>query len=660
MSRGCAPGAEGLRVTEFDRVDDDDTALGEGLPAADRISTGLSDAELTKRILAGAPTAYPASQELRQRHLRAVLSYAGLCGQDRPAANQLAAQALALASQETCRGIAPQGVWRHHLLLLVQRVAGNWATGHRRGLLDPELVSWLDDNAAAAPGHPDPADIRMWRGPDSAVLGGFYRLPERMRGIVWYSLVDEEPDTETALFLGTSPDVVAGLKERASEAVRHASLRTCLERGDDARCQGFRRIMEAAARPGDGRHSEDLDQHLAECPGCTQALGELMRMVRHPRITLADGLLGWGGPAYVMAESEPVRQNADGPVEPAAPAGLNGPTGRSEPYGGPAEPTEPYGPHGSHALSGPNVPVEPGGWNAPPGQSGPFGTPATGAAPPAVPTSTAFSSASAARAARAAAWQASLQRSRLHRGRRRQMKKLGKPVVLGAAGTAAAAIVAALLLTGAGSGDGDPSGSAASAVPAPPVETITTPEAPTPSASRSVGSEPPKAPPRTPAPTRTSKPPAADPAPSPKPPPPALQYGFTQVVNAHSNLCLDVEGGEFEKRTDVVMARCDGTGTQLWQLDDQGLVHSYADRDFCLDSRGDTDRGVGIWPCSSAGGDSGANLRFIIDGVGTIRPYIAPDFALTPEVPASGSMLDLRPADDESDQRWAASPSSAA
>lgn len=64
----------------------------------------LSDAALTERVRAGAPTAYPATEELRRRHLPAVLCYARLCARGQSAADQLAAQAFALAWQEVHRG----------------------------------------------------------------------------------------------------------------------------------------------------------------------------------------------------------------------------------------------------------------------------------------------------------------------------------------------------------------------------------------------------------------------------------------------------------------------------------------------------------------------------------------------------------------------------
>jgi hypothetical protein len=80
----------------------------------------------------------------------------------------------------------------------------------------------------------------------------------------------------------------------------------------------------------------------------------------------------------------------------------------------------------------------------------------------------------------------------------------------------------------------------------------------------------------------------------------------------------------------VVAAPCDGTDTQLWRVDaGRQVVQSYADDDFCLDSRGETDRGVGIWSCSSVDGSNGTNLEFTVQDDGLIIPHIDWGMAVT-------------------------------
>jgi hypothetical protein len=127
------------------------------------------------------------------------------------------------------------------------------------------------------------------------------------------------------------------------------------------------------------------------------------------------------------------------------------------------------------------------------------------------------------------------------------------------------------------------------------------------------------------------------------------------VVNLASGLCLDIRDGDLEKRTDVVTAPCTSSATQRWRVDtDLGALRSAADDDFCLDSRGSVDRGVGIWECSSLDGDHADNLRFTVDGDGVIRPAVAIETALTPD---GDGGLSLVPLTGGTGQRWRAGAS---
>ncbi|MET8299291.1 hypothetical protein ABZW02_35635, partial [Streptomyces sp. NPDC005180] len=70
--------------------------------------SGLSDAELTERIRSGAPQAHPAVQELKRRHLPAVLAYARLCGRNQTAGTQQARQ---LVDRMWLERVAEQAGW---------------------------------------------------------------------------------------------------------------------------------------------------------------------------------------------------------------------------------------------------------------------------------------------------------------------------------------------------------------------------------------------------------------------------------------------------------------------------------------------------------------------------------------------------------------------
>lgn len=224
--------------------------IGPGPADEKPVYAALSDTELTERIRAGASAAHPAAQELKRRHLPAVLTYARLCGRHQAAGHQLAVQAFDLAVQEACRGIEPRGNWRHHVLMLVQRVGLAWAVGSRRDRLEPDFAAWIDETADFT--APDVPMSRLRFEASSAMLTGFYRLPELTRGILWYAAVDVEPDATVATFLSVKPELVPELRDKAQDAMRQAYLRAYLERGGDRKCLGFRRIIEAAARPGTG------------------------------------------------------------------------------------------------------------------------------------------------------------------------------------------------------------------------------------------------------------------------------------------------------------------------------------------------------------------------------------------------------------------------
>ncbi|MDX3750461.1 RICIN domain-containing protein [Streptomyces sp. AK08-02] len=183
--------------------------------------------------------------------------------------------------------------------------------------------------------------------------------------------------------------------------------------------------------------------------------------------------------------------------------------------------------------------------------------------------------------------------------------------------------------------------------------------APTASASTGLPSPPPTSRPRT-TPTPTAEP-TRTPGPTPTPSRTSVfrapGASYAQVVNLASGRCLDIRDGVPEKGTDVVTTPCSASArTQRWRVDaDLGLLRSAADTDLCLDSRGDVNKGVGIWECASVDSDdNGDNLRFTVDDDGVIRPAIAIATALSPDVDGG---LTLAPLTGGSGQRWRAGSS---
>ncbi|SDL19042.1 RICIN domain-containing protein [Streptomyces indicus] len=509
---------------------------------------GLSDAELTALLGRDTATAYPALRELRLRHGAFLTPYARLCTTDDAAARRLVSQALSLAAEEAARGVAAPGALRHHLLLLVHRAARAWAGDERAARLSAQFT----------PGEDEPP----------VLLGALRTLPVRTQAVLWYALVDGEPDDRVAVFLGASAGDVRAARDTCLGALRRAFLRTYLARHGEAQCQGYARLIENATSPENPRHSADLEQHLADCPCCRRAHTQLRSLAGAPRETLAQGLLPQVGAGYAG-----VRPEARGPAARAV-------RGRA-----------------AHRAPAPDSAAQPlRTRNASVNSSTP---------PP--------------------SWLPS------------------RRVMLGSAALGIA--VAPLLLFALTSGDPDEGHGR---------DDVALPPAPVPSATVTVTASPSASPSPTPSPTKSSKSPKK-PAPSPtrKPPAPqpALQDGrFTQVVSAGNGRCLTVEDGDFRNDTDVVAEPCGPSDTQRWRLDaNRGVIVSHADPDYCLDTRGDTYSGVGIWKCSSL--DRGTrNLWFTVDASGTIRPVIQLDHAVT----AHGSQVSLEPVSGAADQRWRA------
>jgi hypothetical protein len=267
-----------------------------GTSAADdrgETPTGPSDTRLTELLRADTATSYTALQELRARHRAPVLAYARLCTTSETVARQLAGQAFTAAARETARGVDPGVPWRHRLLLLTTGLALSWAADERAAGLDPGLLLVLN---TAGP-----------KGPVPPMLAAFQSLPSRTQGLLWYGLVEQEPAARTAGFLGLRvQDVEYGVGQ-ALQSMVQACLRTRLAASDDPRCGDFRRLIEESVRPDSPRYSADLHAHMAHCAYCTAAYEELAALRENPRGTLADGLLPWGGTAYIgNGTSEPL------------------------------------------------------------------------------------------------------------------------------------------------------------------------------------------------------------------------------------------------------------------------------------------------------------------------------------------------------------------
>ncbi|MFD3455887.1 ricin-type beta-trefoil lectin domain protein [Streptomyces sp. NPDC058691] len=582
----------------------------------------LSDAALTERVRAGAPTAYPATEELRRRHLPAVVCYARLCARDEESAGQLAAQAFALAWQEVHRGVDPRGAWRHRLLMLVHQAGAVWAAGSRRVRLNGEYAAFIDvirardSGMTSPPGLPGmPVHPRHRLAEGSALFGAFAALRQSTQGILWHTVVERTPEADAALWTGERRSEMADLGARALDAYRESYLRTYLERSEDPACRGFGRILDAAARRDDARQNEDLERHLAGCADCAKALEFLIVLERDPRPLLGTALVAWAGPAYLAALAAP----APPPAPPAAPT----PVSRRKPRPSPLD-----------RLTWLTRFVRP----APASRRKPRPSPLDR-----LTRFTRFAGAT---------WPARLVRLRT---------RYPTPLITLVLASAAVMAVTGLVYV---AGDSDPAGG--QAAQSPPVfpsasVTVTETATATATATATVTGSPTAgptrtatpSPPRTPSGAATHRIPAAPTTPTPTPKPPGSS--FAQVVNSDSGLCLDVRDEDFSNGSDVILAGCDpDSAAQRWRVEPQGVLRNAGDSDYCLDSRGDTDRGLGVWRCSSADGRHAENLFFLVDSLGRIRPQIDLGVAAAPDGGTPGATLSFESVGDATGQRWQA------
>ena len=614
----------------------------------------LSDAELTALVRTDEPIARMAVAELRRRHGPAVLSYARICCRDAHAAEELADEAFQYAQQAAQASLGPKVSWRHSLLILVQHAAARWATTTRRAELGPDFAAWLDEAAGNTQGTSP--DLRLLES-RSLMLLGFRALPERTQAVLWHAVVEEDDDSDTALLLGIGPRSVPHLREKAREAHREAYLQVRATHCSDD-CRRFSGLVEAAARRSGIHQNADLDRHLADCPRCSRILTDLIGMSERPDAVLAEGLLMWGGAAYVAARL--TKTVAGRTINVPTPQGARTSSGRPPASGRSAAP-------GSRKGSGTSsIPNAQGGPDTSGGSSGMgiFGGPSSTGTTRRAGHAAADTAHSADRAPGHRSLGSPVQRLS---GLTHRFPALGAAAAVVAISAAAATTIVTLVPSNSSTavGSGAPIGVpplviSRTTTVATVTATVALPPAlsPTPSASdRSAASassshaaDRPSVPPQNSA-GSTARSTPSNPG-APIPPPPTRGVSFNELVNADSGLCLDVRDQFLEQGADAIVHSCTGATSQKWYLDADHLLHNYADPRFCLDSRGDPDRGVGVWDCSSADGDHGGNLRFREGPDGTIRPFINAQDALTPTGNRSDDSVAFQPAEGRTDQSW--------
>ncbi|MEU4092549.1 cellulose-binding domain-containing protein [Streptomyces sp. NPDC026673] len=191
------------------------------------------------------------------------------------------------------------------LLTAVRDTAADWQARGEGDSLQPEFRIWLNAERAARRG-------RATR-PEPPALRGLRHMTEPDAALLWFTEVECRPTAATARALGV--DVTAAQREidRARDDFRDRCLRSHQEEPPSEECQGYAGLLDAASRMPDEAAPEDLRRHLGRCADCARtavclaphggALGE----------ALAEGVLGWAGPAYLEARRRAAGQAAVAP-----------------------------------------------------------------------------------------------------------------------------------------------------------------------------------------------------------------------------------------------------------------------------------------------------------------------------------------------------------
>ncbi|MGW3244821.1 cellulose binding domain-containing protein [Streptomyces sp. NPDC001070] len=193
------------------------------------------------------------------------------------------------ADAASCPGLPPLPL----LLTAVRDTAARWQARGQGDSLQPEFRIWLNAERAARRGSTPR--------PESLALRGLRDMPEPDAALLWFTEVECRAAAGTARRLGI--DVAAAEREidRARQDFRERCLRAHEEEPPSAECQGYAGLLDAATRMPDEAAPEDLRRHLGRCADCAKAAVCLTPLGGGLADALAEGVLGWAGPAYLEA-----------------------------------------------------------------------------------------------------------------------------------------------------------------------------------------------------------------------------------------------------------------------------------------------------------------------------------------------------------------------
>ncbi|MDX2811799.1 cellulose-binding protein, partial [Streptomyces sp. PA03-5A] len=179
------------------------------------------------------------------------------------------------------------------LLTAVRDTAASWQARGEGDSLQPEFRIWLNAERAARRG-------RAPR-PEPLALRGLRAMAEPDAALLWSTEVECRPAAVTAHALGVDVTAVEREIDRAREDFRDRCLRAHQEEPPSDECQGYARLLDAATRMPVEAAPGDLRRHLRGCAECARAAVCLTPLGGGLPEALAEGVLGWAGPAYLEA-----------------------------------------------------------------------------------------------------------------------------------------------------------------------------------------------------------------------------------------------------------------------------------------------------------------------------------------------------------------------
>lgn len=246
----------------------------------------------------------PSPQDAAEAALHAeswdtVLSYADLCAAGSEAAVRLATEAFAHGMREVRAADAVGTVARRAsrlprialLLTAVRTTAAAWENAGQGHDLDAGLRLWLRSERAARHAGPPP------RRP--LALRGLRDMQTPDAELLWLADVEALPLPVVARRLGLDPATASDELAQVRELFRDRCRRGHLDAPSATECRGYARLLDAVTRSPAADTPDDLSHHLAACPDCAEAAACLRPDGAGPPAALADGVIGWGGRAYL-------------------------------------------------------------------------------------------------------------------------------------------------------------------------------------------------------------------------------------------------------------------------------------------------------------------------------------------------------------------------